>query len=65
MRMSKHFWDVFTQLFIGVGIVWAFFVTFWICATLHEIHLDLVRIGDILRDKQLEIPSPLWVKESR
>ncbi len=35
---------------------------FWICTTLHEIHLDLVRIGDILRDKQLEIPSPLMVE---
>jgi len=35
---------------------------FWICAALHEIHQDLVRIGDILRDKQLEIPSPLMVE---
>lgn len=60
--MSKEFWDNVTQLLLGCGAVWLFFVTFWICATLHEIHLDLKRIGDILRDKQLEIPSPLMVE---
>lgn len=47
----------------GIFLLLAAGAAFWICATLHEIHLDLKRIGDILRDKSLEIPSPLIVKE--
>lgn len=45
----------------GIWLAIGAFIVFWICATIHEIHIDLKRIGDILRDKQLEIPNPLQV----
>lgn len=53
-----------TQYFVALCAVISFFVAFWVCATLHEIHLDLTELNKTIREKQLEIPSPLYVAVS-
>jgi hypothetical protein len=55
-----------TSLYIaivsGFGFM-GFMAVLWICATLHEIHLDLKELNRVLAEKQLEIPSPMVVRD--
>ncbi len=60
--MIEQFLKVLHFAFWGLVVGGSAVTAVWICATLHEIHLDLKRLGDLLRDKQLEIPSPLMVE---